>query len=219
MVKSETPTEEGSTLPVTSVRKHRSTTIAVKQTTGSGRGFRSQITGSDFVSDTDITRNDAAHMIHTPSAPLPKVYHSSSDEDDVTEPTVDTPSTDITDTPTDDVIKTQSKQKRRYLLFLGNISMDATQEDIQTHFKKKGVVFKELRLLTYKDTGKSRGCAFAEFENDRLMKNALKFHRSKLKGKAINIEVTCGGGGKGADRRAKIEHKNRKQRVARAKKI
>ena len=213
-MKSETSTEEASTLPVTSLRKPKSI-AAVKQTTGSGRGFRSQIT----ISDIDIIAENDAHMTHTPSAQRPaSYYNSSSDEDD--DVTEETPSSSITDTPTDDVAtQTQGKQKRRYLLFLGNISIEATQEDIHTHFKKKGVVFKELRLLTYKDTGKSRGCAFAEFENDRLMKNALKFHRSKLKGKAINIEVTCGGGGKGADRRAKIEHKNKRQRIAKAKKI
>ncbi len=135
---------------------------------------------------------------------------SSSEHDDViSDEHINNPPSKVTDT---------SKQKRRYILFLGNLSIDATIEDILTHFKKKGVVIKELRLLTYKDTGKSRGCGFAEFTDDRSMKNALKFHRSKLKGKCINIEVTCGGGGKGDQRKTKIESKNRRQRIARAKK-
>ncbi len=162
--------------------------------------------------DTDVvTEND--HMIPTPTD-LSISDNSSSEHDDDEVTSRD----ERICTNNSDPVIIDSKQKRRYILFLGNLSVDATEEEILTHFKKKGVVIKELRLLTYKDTGKSRGCGFAEFVDDRTMKNALKFHRSKLKGKFVNIEVTCGGGGKGDQRKAKIEKKNRRQRIARAKK-
>lgn len=110
----------------------------------------------------------------------------------------------------------RKSSNKRYILFLGNLSESSTHEDIVTHFKKRGVPIKELRLLTHKDSKKSRGCAFAEFDNEKCFQNALKFHRSKLNGKTINIEVTCGGGGASVKRKTKIINKNRKQRIARA---
>ena len=102
--------------------------------------------------------------------------------------------------------------KKRYILFLGNLPHSATRDDIMEHFSKRGVPIAELRLLTDKETGKSKGYAFAEFSNAKSMQNALKFHRSKLGGRTINVEVTCGGGGKGDKRKNKIRERNRTMR-------
>ncbi len=99
--------------------------------------------------------------------------------------------------------------KKRYILFLGNLPLGALQDDVIEHFSKRGVPITELRLLTDKESGKSKGCGFAEFSSDKAMQNALKFHRSKLQGRTINVEVTCGGGGKGDERLKKIREKNR----------
>ena len=99
--------------------------------------------------------------------------------------------------------------KKRYILFLGNLPRDAAQDDIIDHFSKKGVAISALRLLTDKESGKSKGCAFAEFSGNKAMQGALKFHRSKLQGRTINVEVTCGGGGKGKERLKKIRERNR----------
>lgn len=114
--------------------------------------------------------------------------------------------------------KKVSTSKKRYILFFGNLSEASTHEDLINHFQKRGVPIKELRLLTYKDTGKPRGCAFADFENERCLMNALKFHRSVLNGKTINVEVTCGGGGSSQRRKSKILDKNHHQRIAKARK-
>ena len=48
------------------------------------------------------------------------------------------------------------------------------------------------------------------FLNSLLLQNALKFHRTKFSGRQINIEVTCGGGGRGEERRTKIKKRNEK---------
>ena len=106
--------------------------------------------------------------------------------------------------------------KKRYILFLGNLPRDASQDDIIDHFSKRGVAISELRLLTDKESGKSKGCAFAEFSGNKAMQGALKFHRSKLQGRTINVEVTCGGGGKGNERLKKIRERNRTLRRATA---
>ena len=99
--------------------------------------------------------------------------------------------------------------KKRYILFLGNLPRDASQDDVIDHFSKRGVPITDLRLLTDKESGESKGCAFAEFSSNKAMQNALKFHRSKLQGRTINVEVTCGGGGKGNERLKKIRERNR----------
>ena len=61
------------------------------------------------------------------------------------------------------------KPKRRYILFVGHLPYEATAEDIADHFEKKGVQVKNLRLLTKKETGKSRGIAFVEFDSAKMM--------------------------------------------------
>ena len=109
-----------------------------------------------------------------------------------------------------------SQKKRRYILFVGNLSQTALREDIVSHFEKRGVPVKEFRLLSFKDSGKSRGCGFMELGSDKAMQNALKFHRSRVLGKCINVEVTCGGGGKSERRKVKITEKNRKLRMKKA---
>jgi len=61
------------------------------------------------------------------------------------------------------------KPKRRYILFVGHLSYEATAEDIVDHFEKRGVQVKNLRLLTKKETGESRGIAFVEFDSAKMM--------------------------------------------------
>ena len=106
-------------------------------------------------------------------------------------------------------VTSETPFKKRFILFLGNLPHAASQDDVIDHFSKRGVPITELRLLTDKETGKSKGCAFAEFSGNKAMENALKFHRSKLQGRTINVEVTCGGGGKGNERLKKIRERNR----------
>lgn len=105
---------------------------------------------------------------------------------------------------------TSTNPRNRYILFVGNLPYDASAEDILTHFERRGVPMKDIRLLTEKESGKSRGIAFAEFDSAKRMQNGLKLHHTKLNGRRINVEVTCGGGGKSERRRQKIRERNEK---------
>ena len=49
------------------------------------------------------------------------------------------------------------------------------------------------------------------------MQKALKLHQSVLCGRRINVEVTCGGGGKGEQRMAKLRSKIDKMKEKRKK--
>ena len=129
-----------------------------------------------------------------------------------------------TDSSSEQVQRTQKQKtpkggKRvRYILFIGSIPFSASKEDVIAHFRTRGVLMKDLRLLTRKETGESRGVAFAEFTDSKDMQNALKLHHTKLAGKRINVEVTCGGGGTSEKRQHKIQQRNtelRKKKRAR----
>ena len=50
-----------------------------------------------------------------------------------------------------------------------------------------------------------------------ILQNALKFHHTQMAGRRLNLEVTCGGGGKSSDRMKKIRDRN--ERLRKAKKL
>ena len=60
-------------------------------------------------------------------------------------------------------------EKRRYILFVGNLPYTATSDDIIAHFKRRGVPVKEVRLLTRRDSEQSRGCCFVEFDSAKTV--------------------------------------------------
>jgi RNA recognition motif-containing protein len=58
-------------------------------------------------------------------------------------------------------------------LFLGNLSWDATNEELLRHFGAFGKV-KAVKILTDRETGKPRGFGFVEFESRAEGEAALK---------------------------------------------
>ena len=48
------------------------------------------------------------------------------------------------------------------------------------------------------------------FTTTNFFQNGLKLHHTKLCGRRINVEVTCGGGGTSEGRRQKIRERNEK---------
>jgi len=127
---------------------------------------------------------------------------------------------------------TESATAPRFIVFVGNLPYTATTEQITDHFVKLSP--SSVRHSTEKQTGKSKGFAFLEFEAYDRMKTCLKlYHHSifdpnaktsadekttdadlkdetKRKGRRINVELTAGGGGKSKDRKEKIKEKNEK---------
>ncbi|KAK5084736.1 hypothetical protein LTR05_005814 [Lithohypha guttulata] len=126
----------------------------------------------------------------------------------------------------------------RFIVFVGNLPFTTTTAQIQQHFRKLSPA--SIRHSTDKNSGKSRGFAFLEFEDYSAMKTCLKvYHHSlfdpvrtaklpdsafdengleiekpgqdkKSRGRRINVELTAGGGGKGGQRQDKIKKKNEK---------
>ncbi|KAF2192605.1 hypothetical protein K469DRAFT_654296 [Zopfia rhizophila CBS 207.26] len=107
-----------------------------------------------------------------------------------------------------------AEKNGRFIVFVGNLPFSATKEDIQKHFSSVSPT--EIRLMTDKKSGKSRGFAFVEFDRYDHMKTCLKlYHHTAMqegteKGRKINVELTAGGGGNNDERKAKLQAKNEK---------
>lgn len=119
--------------------------------------------------------------------------------------------------------KTSTKRKREedgdedapkktpYVAFVGQLSYTSTKESILKHFEKE-LGRKEvtegnmkIRLLTDKNTGKSRGMAFVEVDNPELLHECFKLHQTYLDGRRMNVERTAGGSST-EKKNSKLEH-------------
>jgi RNA recognition motif-containing protein len=72
-------------------------------------------------------------------------------------------------------------------LYVGNLSFESTENDLQDLFEKHGTV-NEVHLMMDKMTGKSRGFAFVTMNDDtqaNAAKDALNGH--ELNGRALNV--------------------------------
>ena len=94
-------------------------------------------------------------------------------------------------------------------LFVGNLSYQTMEDDLQDYFSQAGVVT-SVNLMLDKMTGKSRGFAFIEFANsDDANKAIEQFHNKEFQGRALTVNVARpredrpprSGGGRGGERR------------------
>ncbi len=84
-------------------------------------------------------------------------------------------------------------------LFVGGLSWDTTDDGLREAFAVHGEVT-EAKVITDRDTGRSRGFGFVTFAQDEDGKNAIsKTDGTNLDGKTIKVnearEKTFGGGG------------------------
>jgi RNA recognition motif-containing protein len=92
-------------------------------------------------------------------------------------------------------------------LFVGNLSYQTQERDLQDHFSAAGVVT-NVNLMLDRVTGKSRGFAFVEFSTPDEANRAVEmFHGKDLGGRALTVNIARpreerapGGGGGGGFR-------------------
>jgi RNA recognition motif-containing protein len=65
-----------------------------------------------------------------------------------------------------------------YKLYVGNLSFSTSDTDLQTLFAEAGAV-KSVALIKDRDTGRSKGFAFIEMENQQDMQNAIRMFNGK----------------------------------------
>jgi cold-inducible RNA-binding protein len=74
-------------------------------------------------------------------------------------------------------------------LFVGNLSYQTGENDLQDYFAQAGAVT-SVNLMLDKMTGKSRGFAFVEYGSaDEAQKAIDQFHNKEFQGRAITVNV------------------------------
>ena len=72
-------------------------------------------------------------------------------------------------------------------LYVGNLSFETTENDLQDLFEQHGTV-NEVHLMMDRMTGKSRGFAFVTMNDDEQAKAAMTASNGKdLNGRALNV--------------------------------
>jgi len=88
-------------------------------------------------------------------------------------------------------------------IYIGNIPFTSTEEELRTVFERHGDVA-SVSVITDRETGRSRGFAFVEMDDDSAADNAIRaLDGSELGGRSIRVneaEDRKGGGGGGRSR-------------------
>ena len=106
-------------------------------------------------------------------------------------------------------------------LFVGNLSYQTGETDLQDYFAQAGSVL-SVNLMLDKMTGKSRGFAFVEFATPEEAQKAIdQLHDQDFQGRKITVNVARpreeraprerfgGGGGGGGERRERYDRDDR----------
>ena len=122
-------------------------------------------------------------------------------------------STSITTTKTNtttnnpSISKKPSSNKKRYILFIGNLSFTTTALSLKSLINCESAT---VRLMTKKGTNESRGAAFVEVDSFEDFSRILGMSGQVIDGRGIRVEPTAGGGGTGEKRKEKLKVKKEK---------
>jgi len=74
-------------------------------------------------------------------------------------------------------------------LFVGNLSYKLTDQELEDFFSQAGKVV-SARIVNDRDTGRSKGFAFVEFETEAEAQNAMStLHDQDLAGRQVKISL------------------------------
>ena len=74
-------------------------------------------------------------------------------------------------------------------LFVGNLSFQTTENDLQDHFAQAGVV-SNVNLMLDRATGRSRGFAFIEYATAEEANRAVEqFHGQDFQGRPLTVNI------------------------------
>ena len=85
-------------------------------------------------------------------------------------------------------------------LFVGSLSWNTTETDLKEAFSRFGEI-SEVKVITHRDSGRSRGFGFITFDEDPAADAAIEeMNGTTLDGRTITVNVATdkrGGGGRG----------------------
>ncbi|HEU5394079.1 MAG TPA: RNA-binding protein [Candidatus Methylomirabilis sp.] len=87
-------------------------------------------------------------------------------------------------------------------IYVGNLPFEATEEELRTLFSEGGRQVESVKIVTDRDTGRSRGFGFVEMANQGDTTAAINALNGKeMGGRALTVnearERVPGGGGRG----------------------
>lgn len=91
-------------------------------------------------------------------------------------------------------------------IYVGNLSFDATEADVEHAFSEFGNV-KSVNIIKDRDTGRSRGFGFVEMHDRQSGQDAITgLHQQDIAGRSVTVNEARpreerGGGGGGGGRR------------------
>jgi cold-inducible RNA-binding protein len=71
-------------------------------------------------------------------------------------------------------------------LYVGNLSFQTTEDDLTGLFATTGEV-ESVRIITDRDTGRSRGFGFVEMSADNAEKAIAQFNGTEFRGRALAV--------------------------------
>jgi cold-inducible RNA-binding protein len=95
-------------------------------------------------------------------------------------------------------------------LYVGNLSFEMQEQDLKTLFEEGGRSVASARIISDRDTGRSRGFGFVEFANPQDAQSAIEsMNGREINGRALVVNEAReqtpkfggGGGGGGYNRR------------------
>ena len=86
-------------------------------------------------------------------------------------------------------------------LYVGNLSFQTTEDELSNLFTQVGAV-ESVRIITDRDTGRSRGFGFIEMGDEDAEKAITQFNGTDMDGRALTVnearpQTDRGGGGGG----------------------
>ncbi len=73
-------------------------------------------------------------------------------------------------------------------LYIGNLEFGVTESDLKGFIEGKGLTVKEVKIITDKFSGRSKGFGFAEFETEELAQQAIDaLNEQELNGRKMTV--------------------------------
>ena len=80
-------------------------------------------------------------------------------------------------------------------VYVGNLSYDTTQDDLHELFGQYGAIA-EVKLITDRETGRSKGFAFVTFDDSQAVDAALEFNGQEFQGRRLKVNMAKEDGGR-----------------------
>ncbi|WOG30046.1 RNA-binding protein [Endozoicomonas sp. 8E] len=99
-------------------------------------------------------------------------------------------------------------------LFIGNLPFSSDESDLQQAFEQFGEI-DEIRVITDRETGRSRGFAFITFAESDDAQSALAMDGEELNGRPLRVNFATERNGGNAAGKGKASGKPRNQNLTR----